>query len=343
MDIRTCSKSGGCGAKLGPGELKVLFEAFTPKRDPNLLVGIETSDDAGVYLLSRDLAQIHTADVITPVTSDPYMYGQVAAANALSDVYAMGGKPLTALNLCFFPETEVSLETLGRILAGGLSKIEESGALLVGGHSVRDSELKYGLSVTGLVHPDNVVRNSAAKPGDHLILTKSIGTGVHITASKQGKLDDSEFIPVVESMSMLNAAALEVMIEFGVRACTDITGFGLAGHSLEMARGSNVSIDLYLHQVPLFPQTLNLLRSGIRTSLTPKNREFTKPYVKVDSSIDPIAEEILYDPQTSGGLLLAVAKTEASSLVSAFHERGITSAQIIGECKQSDQPHLRVF
>ena len=241
-DLWTLSASGGCAAKLGPRLLHEITSTLRPQRNADLLVGMETSDDAAVYRLGDDTALVLTVDFITPVCGDPYRYGQIAAANSISDVYAMGGKPIAVMNVCCFPGQTVAAATLGRILEGGLAKTEEAGAMLVGGHTVRDDEMKYGLSVTGLVHPKKVTPNSGARVGDALILTKPIGTGVAVSAAKQGLLAPEKLRTVLEAMAVLNKVACETMIEFEARGCTDITGFGLGGHAFGMARASRLAM-----------------------------------------------------------------------------------------------------
>jgi selenide,water dikinase len=323
-------------------DLQGLFKALAPRRDPNLLVGIETMDDAAIYQLSPDQALVITADFITPVVDDPFRFGQVAAANSLSDVYAMGGRPITALNLCNFPARGVDLGTLGRILQGGLDKIHEAGALLVGGHTVRDDELKYGLSVNGLVHPKRYTPNAGVRAGDALILTKPIGTGVHITASKGGKIERDVMEPVVESMATLNRVACEVMLEFGCRGATDITGFGLGGHALGMAQAGRVGIRFFFEAIPKFPRTLELIAAGVATGVTATNRQLTgERLVFQDRFTEP--EQVLFaDPQTSGGLLMAVPQAQAEALVRALHLRGVASAAVVAEVFAADPPRLEV-
>jgi selenide,water dikinase len=259
-DIWSLSKSGGCAAKLSPLALREITSFIKPKRNANLLVGIETSDDAAIYQLSDDTALVLTVDFVTPVYSDPFLYGQVAAANSISDVYAMGGRPIAVMNICCFPGSGVDHATLGKILEGGLSKTEEAGAVLVGGHTVKDDELKYGLSVTGLVHPKKYTPNSGAQPGDALILTKPVGTGLHISGAKRGVLAPEKLRKVIETMAVLNKTACETMMQFEVKGCTDITGFGLGGHALGMAKASRLAIRLASDRIPVYPDTRDLLQ-----------------------------------------------------------------------------------
>jgi selenide,water dikinase len=252
--------------------------AARAKADPNLLVGFDTGDDAGVYRLSDDVALVQTVDYITPVADDPYVFGQVAAANALSDVYAMGGRPLTALNLCNFPAKGVDHASLRRILEGGFDKVVEAGAIVVGGHSVRDDELKYGMAVTGLVHPRRILANTGARPGDALVLTKPIGTGVIIGGRRRGVVSDALLERALSWMTLLNRRACEAMLEFDAHASTDVTGFGLLGHSLGMARGSNVLLRFRYDDLPRYEESLGLIARGIGTIMTPANAEVADPW-----------------------------------------------------------------
>lgn len=312
------------------------------KPDPNLLVGFETSDDAGVYKVSPDMALVQTVDFITPACDDPFLFGQIAAANSLSDVYAMGGRPLTAMNLCCFPQEGVEPTILGDILRGGLSKILESGAVLAGGHTVKDQELKYGLSVTGLVHPDRILRNSSAKPGDKLVLTKKIGTGVIVTGAKNDMISATVAEEAFQNMATLNKTACEVMIDAGVHACTDVSGFGLAGHLCEMALGSGMRINLNLLAVPVYPVSIELFGRGLRTGVTLSNKQASAACVQLQRELPKEKEMILYDPQTSGPLVISVAAEKADSLVAELKKRGVQDAAIIGDVEESSTSGLFV-
>ncbi len=305
------------------------------RRDPNLLVGFETADDAGVYRISTEVALVQTLDFITPVCDDPYVFGQIAAANSLSDVFAMGGKPINAMNICCFPSEGVDNMILADILKGGYSKIQEAGAILLGGHTVKDSELKYGLSVTGIVHPEKILRNSSCKPGDKLIITKKIGTGVIVTAAKNDVISGEPVVEAMNSMATLNKVACETMLEVGVNACTDITGFGLAGHLCEMAAGSKVRITLNLRSVPVFPVSIDLFGRGIRTGVTLSNKQSAAKCVGLELELPKEKEMILYDPQTSGPLVISLPPEKADLLVSALKEKGVKDAAIIGEVSEA--------
>lgn len=299
--------------------------------DPNLIVGMERADDAGVYKLSGDLAIIQTVDFFTPIVDDPYRFGQIAAANALSDVYAMGGKPLTAMNIVCFPIKTMDISILREILKGGLDKIREAGATLVGGHSVEDSELKYGLSVTGTIHPSEVLTNVGADIGDRLILTKPLGTGIINTAIKAGLAEEESIEMVSDYMARLNNTASEVMLDIGASACTDITGFGLLGHACEMIQGTGKGIIIHGSKVPVFPGTQNFAQMGLVPGGTYRNRDFRIHQVDVDPDVSPYLLEILFDAQTSGGLLIAVPGEKAEKMVKRLKDRGIDEAAIIGE------------
>ena len=301
------------------------------RSDANLLVGIETADDAGVYRLTDEIALILTLDFFTPIVNDPYTYGQIAAANSLSDVYAMGGRPLTALNIVCYPSKTVPKEAFKAILAGGLDKVHEAGALLVGGHSVDDTELKYGLSVTGVVHPQRVLTNAGARVGDRLILTKPLGTGIIATAMKGRAASPEAEAQAVAVMTALNRAAAESLEGFAVHAVTDITGFGLLGHALGMAAGSKVELTLYASRVPVMTAARDYAALGLVPAGTFANRNFCAKHLQAAPDIDAVTLDILADAQTNGGLFIAVAGDEADALLARLHDRGVTAAAIIGE------------
>ena len=299
--------------------------------DPNLIVGLNRADDAGVYKLSDDLAIIQTIDFFTPIVDDPFMFGQIAAANALSDVYAMGGRPLTAMNVVCFPVKTMDIAILREILRGGLEKMKEAGVVLAGGHSVEDAELKYGLSVTGIIHPDKVLTNGGAKIGDSLILTKPLGTGIINTAIKGKMASDDSISRVTRAMAALNKTASEVMQEVGVNACTDITGFGLLGHACEMIEDTNLGMEINASSVPFFPEAKEFAGMGMVPGGTYRNREFRKKLIEVGSGVSPYFMDILFDPQTSGGLLISVPEKKANELLERLRDKGIKEAAIIGE------------
>lgn len=297
------------------------------------MVGLDSPDDAGVFRLTDQIALVQTLDFLTPITDDPYEFGQIAAANSLSDVYAMGGTPLTVMNIVCFPSCELDEEILAQTLKGGQDKINEAGAVLVGGHSVDDPQFKYGLSVTGIVHPDRVVTNSGARVGDAIILTKPIGTGIMSTAIKAKLAEPSHIREAVALMSMLNQGAAQVMADFDVHACTDVTGFGLAGHLLEMAKGSKTRITLYADRVPLLEQVMVFASMGLVPAGAHKNRAFFKGLTRLDPSVDRALADLMFDPQTSGGLMICLEKKIAPSCVAEMEKKGI-KAWIIGEVSQ---------
>lgn len=298
---------------------------------PDLIVGTGTSDDAGVFRLDAETALVQTVDFFTPIVDDPFDFGRIAAANALSDVYAMGGRPLTAMNIVCFPAKELPREVLRDILKGGLEKIQEAGAVLLGGHSVEDREIKYGLSVTGVVRPDRVLTNDGARPGDALVLTKPIGTGVLATAVKGKVAGEGALETLVRLTSTLNRGAADVMRAFDVHACTDVTGFGLAGHALEMARGARVRIALRAEAVPVIPQARELAAMGLLPAGSYATRHYCGHLVDAADGVDTLLMDLLFDPQTSGGLLLAVAEDQAAACVDGMHAQGIAEAAVIGE------------
>ena len=308
--------------------------------DPNLLVGFETSDDAGVYRLSDDQAIVVTVDFITPPVDDPFLFGQIGAANSLSDVYAMGGRPLTCLNLVGFPSKQLDETILHGIVEGALSKITEAGAVLAGGHTTEDEEPKFGLSVTGIVHPERYWRNSGARVGDLLILTKPIGSGVLFNANLKGWVSDAALESCIDTITTLNRAACEIALEFDIHAATDITGFGLAGHSLEMAKGSDVTVRIHADQVAVMAEALEMYQKGMTTGANAENRALIQDHVRFAPSVGTHQQELFVDPQTSGGLLLALAGDRAKDLLEQLHERGVEDSRIIGEIRESGDKRL---
>lgn len=308
--------------------------------DPNLLVGMDRPDDAGVYRISDDLALILTLDFFTPIVDDPYDFGQVAVANALSDVYAMGGTPRLAMNIICFPVKDMEIAVLEEVLRGGSDKMAEAGVLLVGGHSVEDREIKYGLSVTGMVHPDRVLRSTGARPGDMLILTKPLGTGIIGTAVKGELASRSAEQKIIASMKALNRRPAELMAAFDVHACTDITGFGLLGHASEMIEKTGVGMRIFSSMVPLFPEALEYAGMGLIPGGAYRNRDFRAGMVDVREGVGNDLGMVLCDPQTSGGLLIALPSAEAEQLLHELHAGGIDDAVIIGEV--TDQHPARI-
>src|SRR4030043_1115353 len=300
-------------------------------KHPNLMVGYETADDAGVYKLTDELAIVQTLDFFPPIVNDPYQFGRIAAANSLSDVYAKGGRPLTAMNIVCFPSKDLPKEVLKEILRGGLEKIHEAGALLVGGKSVDDKELKYGLSVTGLIHPDRIITNSGSQVGDRLILTKPIGTGVITTAIKGKMASQSAVNTLIEVASTLNKKASEIMLKYGCHACTDITGFGLGGHLLEVARASKVDITIYVDKVPLLPGAKKYALRGLIPAGSYAIKHFCEKSVEIDTRIETVLIDLIFDPQTSGGLVISLDTDVADDCLKELKDEGIKSAGIIGD------------
>ncbi len=305
-------------------------------------MGVNTIDDAGVFRLSADLALVQTVDFFTPIVDDPYTYGAIAAANALSDVYAMGGEPLTALNIVCYPRGVVSEEMLGEILRGGFDKAAEAGCLIVGGHSVEDKEMKYGLAVTGKIHPQKILTNANAQPGDALVLTKPLGTGIVTTAFKLGTISDELYRQVTNSMSALNNTAAKLAVEFGAHACTDITGFGLLGHAWGMARESNVGLVFYANQMPIFAGAEELAAQGFLTKGDRSNREYLQGCVQIEENLSENRVRILFDPQTSGGLLIAISPQVVEDFVAELRRDGVPEAQIVGRVAKENPQQIAV-
>jgi selenide, water dikinase len=328
-------KAGGCASKLAPGVLNQVLSALPAQQDENLLVGFSTCDDAGVYRLSESQALVQTVDFFTPMVDDPHTFGRIAATNALSDIYAMGGRPLTALTIVCFPQEE-DPRLLGEIMRGGLSVMQAAGCIVLGGHSVRDAEIKFGYAVTGLIHPDRVKKNCTALPGDRLLLTKAVGTGVITTALKQGRAQDAWVDGAVASMTLLNRVAAEIATQpqFEVHSMTDVTGFGLMGHAREMAMGSGVRLVINTKDVPLLQGAAAAAELGCIPAGLIANRDFAECMVH-DSGADthPTVRALLFDPQTSGGLLISVAVEHAPALLEQLKATGHAAAEI-GEVEE---------
>ena len=318
-----------------------MLSKLPPIHDPRVLVGIDTAEDAGVYLLNEETALIQTLDFFTPIVDDPYLFGQIAAANSLSDVYAMGGKPLTAMNIVTFPVCRLDAEVLLAILSGGQQKIAEAGAVMVGGHTIDDDEPKYGLSVTGTVHPSRILTNAGAQPGDALILTKAIGTGVLYTALK-AELFPEGVVAAAAGMAQLNRYAAQAMERYAVNACTDITGFGLLGHAYEMSAASGVDMEVYSGEVPLLPDAAEAANMGLVPAGAYANREYLKA-VSFDPAVPENIRDLLFDPQTSGGLLISIPAGQADALLADMKESGVEYAACIGRVsgKGTGKIHVR--
>jgi selenide,water dikinase len=295
-----------------------------------MIVGTETSDDAGVFRLRSDLAIVNTVDFFTPIVDEPYVFGQIAGANALSDVYAMGGEPKTALNIVCFPKGKMDLQVLGDILKGGAEKVQEAGAVVIGGHSIIDEEIKYGMAITGVIRPDRVIRNVGIQAGDALILTKPLGTGIITTALKKGKAPKESVQEAVAAMTTLNKTASHIMRNYPVHACSDITGYGLLGHGMEMASGSSVTLIFDSAKLPLLPRARRLAEKGFLTGGCKRNREYLKDKINLEKSLREGIVEVALDPQTSGGLLIALAEKHAAKLIEELQANGVKSAAKVG-------------
>ncbi len=331
IKLTKLAKCAGCGAKVGAGTLAQLLEGIQVHQDPNLLVGFDRSDDASVYKLSEELALVQTVDFFPPIADDPYLFGQIAAANALSDVYAMGGEPKLCLNIMAVPK-DMPREVVHNLLRGGYDKVYEAGALITGGHSILDEEPKYGLAVTGFVRPDRMLTNSGARPGDVLLFTKPLGIGVLTTAAKAEMAPPEAMARAQRLMTTLNKSARDAMVKYRVHACTDVTGFGLLGHGLEMAQGSGVELEIRVGAVDFIPEAADLAKMGVLPEGMYRNRAFA------ESSVDPGGAEtwqqdLLYDPQTSGGLLMAVDPADAEALLEELNGC-VPSAQRLGDVRE---------
>ncbi|MBR6089631.1 MAG: selenide, water dikinase SelD [Anaerolineaceae bacterium] len=331
VKLTKLAKCAGCGAKVGAGTLARLLGDMKVLQDPNLLVGYDKSDDASVYKVTDDLALVQTVDFFPPICDDPFTFGQIAATNALSDVYAMGGEPRLALNIMAVPK-DMPSEAVHEILRGGYEKAYEAGTIITGGHSILDDEPKYGLAVTGFVHPDRILTNSGAKPGDVLFLTKPLGIGILTTAAKVDMLSKEGMDLAIRMMTTLNKSARDVMVRFRVHACTDVTGFSLMGHGLEMAQGSGVEIHLDVDRIDLIPEALELANIGILPEGMYRNRAFAEDSVDA-GEIETARQDVLYDPQTAGGLLIAVDPADADAFYAEL-KGAVPSAQRIGTVKE---------
>ena len=339
IKLTKLANCAGCGAKVGAGVLAQLLEGIQVHSDPNLLVGFDRSDDASVYKLSEELALVQTVDFFPPIADDPYTFGAIAAANALSDVYAMGGEPKLALNIMAIPK-KMPKEAVHELLRGGYDKVYEAGALITGGHSILDEEPKYGLAVTGFVHPEKLLSNSGAQPGDVLFLTKPIGIGILTTAAKVDMVSEETYAKALQQMMTLNKSARDVIVNYRVHACTDVTGFGLLGHACEMAQGSDVELQLRVDQIDLIPDALELATIGILPEGMYRNRDFAESFVDA-GRVSLAKQDMLYDPQTSGGLLIAVHPEDADAMYADL-KNAVLSAQRIG-CVREYRGGKRIF
>ncbi|MDX9772672.1 MAG: selenide, water dikinase SelD [Bacteroidales bacterium] len=332
----------GCACKLRPQELEKILKDIPAGVDPNILIDIQNSDDAAVYSINETMALVQTVDFFTPIVDDPYDFGAIAAANALSDIYAMGARPMFALNIVGFPSNRLPMDVLREILRGASDKAQEAGICILGGHTIDDPEPKYGMVVSGTVHPDRIWANSGAREGDALILTKPVGTGILTTAMKRGLLDEKTRVEVTASMAELNRKAADILQSYTVHACTDVTGFGLIGHLSEVTVASGVDVELFADRVPFFPETANLAAAGIIPGGTTNNMSYFGRHTDWSEDISEMTRTLLCDAQTSGGLLVTVPSGETERLLAELREAGILSAAHIGNCTARGQGTIHV-
>ena len=324
-------ENAGCASKINQTDLKIVLAGLPAITDPRVLVSADTCDDAGVYKLTDDLALVQSVDVFTPNVDDPYIFGQIAAANSLSDIYAMGGKPVTALSIVGFPIETMSHKIMNQMLRGGIDKMKEAGVEVIGGHSIKDTEIKFGFAVTGVINPKKIITNDKAQPGDVLILTKPLGTGIISFASQLDRASREHMEVIGRSMAELNKVAAEIMVETGVTTATDVTGFGLMGHLSEMVAQSGVTAEIYADQIPFFHGALDFVREELISGAIERNREYAAQFVEVAEGVTEDVEVALYDPQTSGGFLIAIRGDQGEEFVEKLREKGLNSATIIGK------------
>jgi selenide,water dikinase len=331
IDLLQMVEYGGCSSKISPKQLEEILKYLPLPQDPNILVDIDTRDDAGVYKVNDELALVLTTDFFPPVCSDPYEFGQIAAANSISDVYAMGGDPVLALNIMMFPASKLPMEAYAAILKGGFDKATEAGVRIIGGHTIDDFPPKYGLAVVGYVHPKKFITNAAAEPGDYLVLTKPIGMGIIMAGQKLGIANETDITEAKRLMKFLNKSGAEVMKKNNIKCATDITGFGLAGHAMKMAKASKVSLTVEMKKVPLIGNTYSLVDDGCIPGASFRNLEFVEEHLLNDSHLDYNLKMIAFDAQTSGGLLMCVSPYSVNSVLKDLRKAGLTSSSIIGE------------
>jgi len=342
VDLLELVEYGGCSAKISPKQLEEILKYLPLPGDPNILVDIDTHDDAGVYRVNDELALVFTTDFFPPVCSDPYEFGQIAAANSISDVYAMGGDPVLALNIMMFPASRLPMEVYAEIMKGGFDKATEAGVRIIGGHTIDDTPPKYGLAVVGYVHPDKIITNSGARPGDSLILTKPVGSGIIMAGHRLGMASDSDLFQTIKQMKQLNKTGAEIMKKYGIRGATDITGFGLAGHALKMAKASKVSITLNLNKLPLIGDTYRLIDEGCIPGASFRNLEYAEKDIFFSGDLDYNLKMIAFDAQTSGGLLMCVSPYIVDNVLADLHKAGVTSSVVIGLVTEKSDKYLRL-
>jgi selenide,water dikinase len=335
-------ENAGCASKISQEDLKKALAGLPEIFDPRVLVSASTCDDAGVFKISSRMALVQSVDVFTPVVDDPFMFGQIAAANSMSDIYAMGGKPLTALSIIAFPIEKLSHRVMNKMLQGGIEKLKEAGVALLGGHSIKDKEIKFGFAVTGIIDPARIITNDRAEPGDVLILTKPIGTGILSFARQLRRAPEEGLSEAERSMTELNKAAAEVMVKMGVRTATDVTGFGLAGHLSEIVCQSGVTAEVQAGKIPLFAGVLELVREGLVSGAIERNREYSAQFIQRAKDVGEDMETILYDPQTSGGLLMAIEENRSKALLGELLRRGVGRAAVVGRITAKSKGKIRL-
>jgi selenide, water dikinase len=335
-------RSAGCASKISQKDLHRVLAMIPTVEDPRLLVGTATADDAGVFRLTPDVTIVQTVDVFTPGVDDPFLFGRIAACNSLSDVYAMGGTPLTALSVIGFPIYSLPHEVMAEILRGGMSVLEEAGAILLGGHSINDEEIKFGFAVTGVIREQDLMTNAGAQPGDTLVLTKPLGTGIVSLASQIDRASAESVAAIGTAMATLNRTAAEVMVAHGARACTDVTGFGLLGHLCQLVTESRVSAEIWCDQLPVFPGVWEYAEAGMYSGANERNAEYSAARSTIGDDVPEHVRAVLYDAQTSGGLLVSVPCEKANAMLEALHERGVTEAAIVGRVTDASEGHIHV-
>jgi selenide,water dikinase len=339
-DLLQMVEYGGCSAKISPKLLEEILKFLPLPKDPNILVDIDTHDDAGVYRVNDDLALVLTTDFFPPVCSDPYEFGQIAAANSISDVYAMGGDPVLALNIMMFPAAKLPMEAYADILKGGFDKATEAGVRIIGGHTIDDFPPKYGLAVVGYIHPDKIITNAGARPGDSLILTKPVGTGVLLAGHRLGMVSEKDLSEAKRLMMLLNKSGAEVMKKFNIIGATDITGFGLAGHALKMAKASRVSLKINMKNVPLIGNSYQLINDGCIPGASFRNLEYAEKDVEFASDLDYNLKMIAFDAQTSGGLLFSAQPDKVSEILENLHNAGLSRSKVIGDVSELKEKYI---
>jgi selenide,water dikinase len=342
IDLLKMVENGGCSAKISPKQLEEILKYLPLPKDPNILVDIDTHDDAGVYRVNDELALVLTTDFFPPVCSDPYEFGEIAAANSISDVYAMGGDPVLALNIMMFPAAKLPMEAYAEILKGGFDKATEAGVRIIGGHTIDDYPPKYGLAVVGYIHPKKIITNAGIKAGESLILTKPIGTGVILAGHRLGMVSENDLAEAKRLMKLLNKSGAEVMKRSNIRGATDITGFGLAGHALKMAKASGVSIRINMRDVPLIGNSYSLIDDGCIPGVSFRNLDYAEKDIDFASDLDYNLKMIAFDAQTSGGLLMSVASKRVEAVLKDLRSAGLTSAAIIGEVTELQGKYIQL-